>query len=767
MGALFKLPSSTRSSREGDSALLAKTKRSAALPPRVLKGKDSLMDRIKMVKALVESKLGKYEPDVECIRDIYVLESYIDEIIKNKIAGIDTETTGLDTLKDIIVGGCLYTPGQKAAYVPIEHVSYVTGVRVEGQIPREQVIRQFKRLQDEKVDLLYHNAKYDWKMFHNDWGLDMPIYWDTQVGSFMLNENISHRLKDLWAMWVCKGEDPETGVNFDELFKDLDFRYVPIATAGLYAAMDAKKTFELFEFEENLLCTDMPGCKEKHLEGVSWVFHKIETPVSKVLANMENRGIAIDREYAESLSAEYEQKLKLAEDDFYKTLEIYRDEITAYKRKHPGGKFKEPVQIGSPQQIGILLYEVLGLGDISWGTGEGVLESLDHPLAQKILDYREVQKLLSTYIRKLPKVCHERTGKIHCQFNQNGAATGRLSSSDPNLQNIPSKDKNIRKMFIPDPGYVLVGSDFSQQEPRLLAHMSQDPKLIEAYVEGKDLYATVGSFCYRVPYEACLEHHPDGTKNPEGTKRRNSMKTVVLGMMYGRGAKAIADQLHISLQEGKKIVELFQKAFPRVQKWIDETHAFVKKYGWVEDAFGRKRRLTDAQLPDYTLELTGKASTKNFDPLAMLSGKAKVQTTIDPKTEKMLLEELRGAYGFKAVNDVKKKALSMGIKVHDNTGKISEALRQAVNFRIQGSAASQTKLAMSQLENDKEWQEAGGQLLLQVHDELIAQAPIETAKKAGERMSYIMRHCGDGILSVPFKCDVEYTDRWYGEEVEV
>ena len=764
MKGLFQLPQGTRTSREADSAALAK-RVPAAPAPRTLKGRDSLLDRIKTIRALVENKLGKFESEVECVTTVERLHEYIDEILKNKIAAVDTETTGVNPLIDIIIGTSLYTPGQKAIYIPIEHMSYVTGIRVANQIPVQDVIKEFARLKD--VDLVYHNAEFDWRFFKNNWGLDLPIFWDTMVGSFMLNENVSHKLKDLWENWVNNHQVRDAKSSYDDLFKDLDFRYVPIPTATLYAAMDPKKTFDLYEFEENLLCTDMPGCKEKHLEGVSWVFHHIERPVTKVLAKMEDRGIAIDEEYAKSLEEEYTKRLKIAEKDFYKTLEMYRDEIDTYKRNHPGGKFREPVQIGSPQQLGILLYDILKLGDPSWGTGEGVLLSLDHPLVSRILEYREVAKLLSTYIVKLPKVRNPRTGKIHCSYNQCGAATGRLSSSDPNLQNIPSHDTKIRKMFVPDPGYVLVGSDFSQQEPRILAHMSQDSRLIEAYAEGRDLYATVGSFCYGVPYEDCLEHFPDGTVNKEGKARRTAMKTVVLGMMYGRGPSSIADQLHVSMQEAKKIVERFQKAFPKVQDWVEKTQEFVRKNGWAEDAFGRKRRLPDAQLPDYTLELTSSYSSKNFDPLAMLSGNVKIQTEIDPKVKEQILRELRNAHGYKAVQDVKKKAEGMGIKVHDNTGKISEALRQAVNFRIQGSAASQTKLAMSILENDEEWQSYGGQLLLQVHDELIAQAPIETARKAGERMSHIMRHCAESVLTVPFKCDVEYTDRWYGEEVDV
>lgn len=766
MAKLFDIPSRTRSSRESDSALLVKTKKLSAPAPKTLKGKDSLMDRIKTIRALVESKLGYCREQVEPVRDIFRLVAYIDKVIENGICSIDTETTGLDPLKDIIVGPGIYTPGQKSIYIPVEHISYVTGVRVDNQIPRKAVIEQFKRLQDSNVKIIYHNAKYDYRMFKNDWGVDLNIYWDTMIGAFMLNENDRIGLKYVWELYCGQGQT-DLAMNFDDMFKDLDFRYVPIDTATLYAGMDPKKTFELYEFEKNFLCEDMSGCKEKGLQGVARLFRNIEMPVIRTVSRMEDRGIALDLEYARTLEKEYNEQLKVCEDDFYKTLEMYRDEINTYKRRNPGSKFKEPVQISSPQQIGILLYDVLKLGDLSWGTGEGVLQSLDHPIARKVLAYRGVAKLLSTYITKMPRVCHSTDGKIHCSFNQCGAQTGRFSSSDPNLQNIPSKDKQIRKMFIPDEGKVLLGCDFSQQEPRILAHMSQDDRLIDSYAHNRDIYATVGSIVYKVPYEACLEFHADGTKNPEGKQRRSNMKTVVLGIMYERGPKSVAEQLGCSVQEASKIIKQFFDAFPKVKKWVDETHRLVQRYGFVEDAFGRKRRLLDAQLDDYTLELTGKVPTKNFDPLAMLTGKVQVKTSIDPRVEQSLLQELRGAYGQRAVAEIKKKAQGMGIKVHDNTGRVADALRQAVNFRIQGSAASQTKLAMSMVDNDKELQEYGFELLLQVHDELIGQCPKETAKKAGERLSHIMRHCADGILSVPFKCDVEITDRWYGDEVEL
>lgn len=766
MARLFQIPNAPRSSREGDSALLSRAKVMAAPAPRTLKGKDTLMDRVKMIKALVESKLSRYRDGVQAIRTKEELKLYIDEVIRQGICAIDTETTGLDPLKDVIVGAGIYTPGSKSVYIPVEHISYVTGVRVPNQVEKSDVIEQFRRLQESGVKIVYHNAKYDYRMFKNSWQTELGIYWDTMIGAFMLNENDRIGLKYVWELY-CGGGETELAMNFDDMFKDLDFRYVPIDTAVLYAGMDPKKTFELYEFEKLYLDSDSEVCQRRGLENVARLFQNIEMPVIRTVARMEDRGISLDIEYAKHLEEEYTKELKVCEDDFYKTLEMYRDEINAYKRRNPGSKFKEPVQIGSPQQIGFLLYDVLKLGDVSQSTGEEVLLSLDHPLARKVLAYRGVTKLLSTYITKMPKVAHPTDGKIHCSFNQCGAQTGRFSSSDPNLQNIPSKDKQIRKMFIPEPGMVMLGCDFSQQEPRILAHMSRDQRLIDSYAQGKDIYATVGAIVYKMPYEACLEFHPDGTKNPEGKQRRTNMKTVVLGIMYERGARSVAEQLGCSLQEASKIINQFFTAFPKVKEWVEETHELVKQKGFVEDAFGRKRRLPDAQLTDYTLEFTGKGVVKNFDPMAMLSGRAKVQTTIDPEVEKGLMSELRSAYGYRAVNDIKKKAQSMGIKVHDNTGKIADALRQAVNFRIQGSAASQTKLAMAMVDNDPELQSYGFELLIQVHDELIGQCPKETAKKAGERLSHIMRHCADGILSVPFKCDVEITDRWYGEEVDV
>lgn len=767
MPKLFSIPDTKRSSRESDSALLSKSKKLTAPPPRAIKGKDSLMGRVNAVKALVEAKLGKFSSEVESVRTVEDLSRYIDKVIENGICSIDTETTGLDPLTDFVVGTGIYTPGSgKSIYIPLEHMSYVTGVKVDRQISRKDFADQLKRLRDNDVKVVYHNAKFDFRMFRNNFGVDLNISWDTMIGAFMLNENERIGLKYVWEMYCGEG-NTELSMNFDDMFKDLDFRYVPIDTATLYAGMDPKKTWDVYEFEKKYLDGKSVECVEKNLQQVSWVFNNIEMPVIKTVANMEDRGISLDVEYAKTLEVEYQKKLQLAEDDFYKTLEIYRDKINEYKRKNPGGKFKEPVQIGSPQQIGILLYDVLKLGDASKGTGEAELLALDHPIARKVLEYRGISKLLSTYIVKLPRVVNPKDGKIHCSFNQCGAQTGRFSSSDPNLQNIPSHDKLIRKMFVPDPGKVLLGCDFSQQEPRILAHMSKDERLIQAYKDGKDIYATVGAIVYKLPYEQCLEFHPDGTKNPEGKQRRSAMKSVVLGLMYERGAKSVAEQIGCSVQEATKIIKQFFSAFPRVEEFVDKTHTLVKRSGFVTDAFGRKRRLLDATLPDYTLEQTGRVPTRNFDPLAMLDEGEFVPRGIDKDIERKLLEELRGAYGFRAVNEIKKKAEEMGIKVHDNTGRIADALRQSVNFRIQGSAASQTKRAMAMVDNDPELKSYGFELLIQVHDELIGQCPKETAKKAGERLSYIMRHCADDVLTVPFKCDVEITDRWYGEEVEL
>ena len=240
-------------------------------------------------------------------------------------------------------------------------------------------------------------------------------------------------------------------------------------------------------------------------------------------------------------------------------------------------------------------------------------------------------------------------------------------------------------MFIADPGMVIVGGDFSQQEPRCLAHMSGDKHMIDAYLEGKDLYGTIASKIYKMPYEECLEFRPDGTVNPAGKDRRSSVKPILLGIMYGRGVASIAEQMNITPEEAKKIISDFYDEFPKVQEFVQYTQEFASDYGFVQTAWGRKRRLPDMLLDPIEITKCIKPYSDTFDPLAfsaeeLLPEDDEVPDKIYYKYARLMSK----AYGRQQKEDIKNLALKEGYLITDNSAKIADAQRQCVNSIIQG-----------------------------------------------------------------------------------
>ena len=387
-----------------------------------------------------------------------------------------------------------------------------------------------------------------------------------------------------------------------------------------------------------------------------------------------------------------------------------------------------------------MLYDVLKIKPVDKekprGTGEEVLTKIDHPVAKAILEYRGIAKLLSTYIDKMPTIVNPKTRRIHASFNQIGADTGRFSSSDPNMQNIPSHNDEIRQMFRASEGYVLLSSDYSAQEPRLTAHMSKDEKMINAYKQGKDLYVEIASIAYNMPYDECKEFREDGTRNPEGKERRSAAKAIVLGVCYGKGVAAIAEDLGITKKKAQEIYDKVMVSFPGLKRFMEESEAMARDYGFVTTVWGRKRRLPNMQLEPYEFSYIG-GVPKDFDPLfddedEFDDGPLEV----DEATKQKYINILNRTYSRKEKEAIKAKAKAEGILIKDNSGYIAEATRQCVNSRIQGSAADQTKLAMILIGNDKKLKELGFRLLLPVHDELIGECPKENAKEVAERFGH-------------------------------
>ena len=766
--ALFKVPS--RATKEEDKRLVRSAQDKRKTGAAVISSGDSLSDKVNKARQLSNSAFAERKKLLENVQDEERLIKFFDKVIENGIYTIDTETgSGFEKIDVILAGICLYTPGEKGIYVPVGHISHMTHMPIQGQLSTKVIAKQLQRATDNGAKAIYHNAKFDMHVEESSLGMFVVPYFDTLIAGWVLNENESHSLKDLYHKYC----DPDgTKAKFNDLFNGIPFTMVPLDVAYLYAGFDAIMTYELYEFQMQYLDRNSDLCKKQRLEGVCHVFWDIEMPLIPVVYGMERRGVKIDMKMAKELKEKYSNDLKEALKRVDEEIAVYEEDIKQFKRNNPekGNKIDYPVNIGSPTQIAILLYDVLGLdnGDKERprGTGKEFMIALKHPICDAILDFRRIGKLLSTYIEAIPAQVNSKTGRLHCNYNQIGAKTGRFSSSDPNLQNIPSKNHDIRPMFTTEEGWVMISSDFSQQEPRILAHMSRDEAMADAYRNGQDLYATVASELYHVPYEECLEFRKDGSTNEEGKKRRSSCKSVLLGLMYGRGEASIAEQMNVSIKEAKKIIENFFSGFPKVAQFVIDSQQSAYDYGYVETIAGRKRRLPDMQLDEYEIKPINGAKNENFDPLNFDDDADFDEDYVSPRIINKYTALMEKAWGKKK-REIIQQAAQEGYQIIDNGGKIADASRQTVNSRIQGSAADMTKVAMVKVATDPIMIELDAHLLIPVHDELIIEAPKKNAKKAGERLSQLMIEAGKSLVpDIPMKCDSEITERWYGKEVE-
>lgn len=759
-------------------------KQVAKVVPKSISGKVQLAKE--MSKEVFADKLDR----LELLDNENKIREYIDCAITNGIIAVDTETNGLDRIDGKIAGVCLYTPGQKGVYIPVRHESFMTGIELKTNVSKEFMKDQFERMNKSNIKYVLHNAKFDMHILWWMLGIKIIPYWDTQIGSQLLNENEPHKLKVLYKKYVDNADENSKVASFNSLFKGIEFNKVPPDVAYMYASFDPIMTYELYQFQYNFIDINGKYCKEKGLERVAEVFRNIEMPLIQVVFEMECTGVKIDTELADKLKAQYTKHKDAAEEKFNLEIEKLNDKFDKLMIKNPAAYnklFKDgirKVSISSPTQLAILFYDVLEFESPDKksprGTGEAILKSFNHPLVDSILEYRSMSKLLSTYIEAIPQHIAKRDNRLHANFNQYGAKTGRFSSSDPNLQNIPSQKTklsdgtvidaghDIRQMFIAGEGQVIVGGDFSQQEPRCLAHMSDDPHMLQAYLEGKDLYATIASKIYKMPYDECKEFRADGTVNPDGKARRTSVKPVLLGLMYGRGVPSIAEQMKISTQEAQKIIDDFYAEFPKVKEFVDFAQTFARDYGFVETAWGRKRRLSDMQLPPIEIKPCIKSYSDNFDPFAFDATESIPQDDYVPdEVYRKYYTLLNRARGRQQQQKVKELAEQEGYTIKDNRGFIEDAKRQCVNSIIQGSAADMTKLTMIKIFNDEELNKLGYKLIIPVHDEVLGICPRGNAKAVRDRLEYIMVHIVDGKFKIPMKCDIEVTERWYGEGIEI
>lgn len=513
----------------------------------------SLSDKLENIKTNVYRILGNRVNDVEVIRDKQVFRNYIDTAINNGLISIDTETNNsLDPLTCKLMGLCLYTPGLKAVYIPVNHINMYDNTKLSNQLTEQDIHDELIRLKNTKI--IFHNAKFDYQVIKCTCNVDLDIYFDTMICAKILDENESASLKSQYIIHINQEQEK---YSIEHLFEKLSYEIIDPNLFVLYAATDALITYELYKYQVEQLnkSENSKLCK---------ILFDIEIPFIKVIANMELRGIKIDNEYSQRLSIKYHKKLDELQLEIDKELENLRPIIDKWRltreanekieksgklQKSKSEQLEDKVNLDSPTQLSILLYDVLKVGVIDKktprGTGSEILEKIDIPLCKLLVERKAILKLSKDFIDALPEKINDIDGRIHCEFNQYGAATGRLSSSNPNLQQIPSHDKSVRMMFTASDGYKLVGSDYSAQEPRLTAFMSHDKNMLQAYLDKKDLYAVIASLSFNKPYEECLEFYPEGTKltidnkeiicgyktnqNKAGKERRSQAKAVLLG----------------------------------------------------------------------------------------------------------------------------------------------------------------------------------------------------------------------------------------------
>lgn len=508
------------------------------------------------------------------IRDVETLKLWIAAARETGLVAFDTETTSLDPMQADLVGVSLAIQDStsspaanaiRAAYLPLGHKSggddlFSDGVKlVDGQVPMDVALGLLKELlEDPSVLKVAQNLKYDYLVMKRH-GITMAGFDDTMLISYVLEAGAgNHGMDALSERWL--GHTPISYKDVAGSGKSaVTFDRVDIDKATAYAAEDADVTLRLWLVLKPRLVA----------EGLTRVYERLERPLVPVLAHMEERGITIDRQILSRLSGELAQKAASFEDEIYELA---------------GERFN----IGSPKQLGDILFGKMGLPGGSktktgqWSTSAQVLEDLAAQgieLPRKIVDWRQLTKLKSTYTDALPSYVHPQTKRVHTSYSLASTTTGRLSSSEPNLQNIPVRNaegRKIRTAFISTPGHKLLSADYSQIELRVLAHVADIPQLRQAFADGIDIHAMTASEMFGVPVEGM----------PSDVRRR--AKAINFGIIYGISAFGLANQLSIERSEAGEYIKKYFERFPGIRDYMENTKAFAREHGYVETIFGRR-----------------------------------------------------------------------------------------------------------------------------------------------------------------------------------
>ena len=586
------------------------------------------------------------------------LEVLIEEIKKIKLIAIDTETTSLNVMNAKLVGISMSLKKGEAVYIPVNHM----GATEDEQINEDDLVQLLKPvLEDSAIVKIGQNIKYDAHIFLN-LGIKMHgINEDTMLMSYVINSNQSHGMNKLSQKYL--GHDC---ITYESLVgkgvKQLTFDQIDINDALEYAAEDADVTLQLYHVLKNQLK------KEKRLLDV---YQKFEIPSMKALIEIERNGVLID---AHLLG---QQSQKIGE-------ELIKIESKAYELAG------QPFNLASPKQLREILFEKLEIKPLKKtptgtpSTSEEVLQELskDYPLPKILLEYRTLAKLKSTYTDKLPLMINQSTGRIHTSYNQAVAVTGRLASSDPNLQNIPiksSEGRKIREAFIAKPNFSIISADYSQIELRILAHLSKDFGLIEAFKNNKDIHTITASEIFNTNIKKIT------------SEQRRYAKIINFGLIYGMGAFGLAKTLGITRSDAQNYIQEYFNKYPTVLQYMEESKQFAREHGYVETFFGRR----------------------------------------------LWLPEISSSNGLRKAG----------------------AERAAINAPMQGTAADLIKLAMIQVQ---QWiddnSDLKGQVIMQVHDELVFEVPNNEIDKFTKEIPQIMQNVAK--LDIPLIVEINAGENW-------
>src|SRR5690625_4551401 len=483
----------------------------------------------------------------------------LDKLINEDTIVFDVETTGTDVYNDMIVGHVLSaTSVDTHYYVPTGHDVSPVHQLTKGYLDVAEELRPI--YEDETIKKIAHNAKFDVQMLKNDLGIELKgLYWDTMEAMRLLNENEpSYALKPLATKYLR-----DNSYTYGELFGQVGFNEINLETALAYAAKDGDLTYRLYKFQRHHLA--------KHGKMLDY-FLNVEMPLMTIVSDIELRGYDIDTDHAKRYAEELRKKAGKAHDNVI---------------KHLGD-----INLNSPAQLKGAIEAHIGRS-IKDTNAKNTLKPLakEFPVIADLLEYREITKLLSTYYDALPQLINPKTGRIHTRLHQNGAKTGRFSSGGGGSFNIQNQSGDARKMFVAPPGHYIVNADFAAQEVRIIASLSQEDVLLEAFAEGLDSYAVLGSNFFNKPYEECYRM-PDGSDTPI----RAQMKVVLLSSMYGASKYGLSRTLGISVDEADKFRTGFFETYPKILAFIERAQDFAKRNGfvWIGDK-QRKRRLPDAR----------------------------------------------------------------------------------------------------------------------------------------------------------------------------